>query len=143
MCCLLEKKKRLCVWRKCHNPSTQMLSLVLKNRIGAQAIRRVGSYSTSRFFSTKPDVDTSKGSAKESDGKEEKKVAEKTSVKKDVELPDFPEYPHIRADYESGIRNRDYLKTIPKEKRMDLLSKKPGEIVYFDDEEFKYYFPHE
>ena len=120
-----------------------MLSLVLKNRIGAQAIRRIGSYSTSRFFSTKPDVDTSKGSTKESDGKEEKKVAEKTSVKKDVELPDFPEYPHIRADYESGIRSRDYLKTIPKEKRMDLLSKKPGEIVYFDDEEFKYYFPHE
>lgn len=120
-----------------------MLSLVLKSRIGAQTLRRIGSYSTSRFFSTKADVDTSKGSAKESDGKEEKKVAEKTSVKKDVELPDFPEYPFIRADYESGIRNRDYLKTVPKEKRMDLLSKKPGDIVYFDDEEFKYYFPHE
>ena len=120
-----------------------MLSLVLKSRIGAQTLRRIGSYSTSRFFSTKADVDTSKGSAKESDGKEEKKVAEKTSVKKDVELPDFPEYPFIRADYESGIRNRDYLKTVPKEKRMDLLSKKPGDIVYFDDEEFKFYFPHE
>ena len=35
------------------------------------------------------------------------------------------------------------MKTIPKEKRLDLLSKKPVEIVYFDDEEFKYYFPHE
>ena len=55
----------------------------------------------------------------------------------------FYEYPQIRADFEAGIRNRDYLKKVPKQKRIDLFQQKPGDVVYFDDEEFKYYFPHE
>lgn len=76
-------------------------------------------------------------------GNEDVKPVETQSRKIDSELPDFPEYPFIREDFVSGIRNRDYLKTLPKEKRIDLLSKKSGDIVYFDDEEFKHYFPHE
>ena len=126
-----------------HFLATQMLSLALKYRFGLQAIQRAGKYSASRFFATKQDAKEIDDSTSISSGDEDVKSVEKQSSKKDSELPDFPEYPFIREDFVSGIRNRDYLKTLPKEKRIDLLSKKSGDIVYFDDEEFKHYFPHE
>lgn len=120
-----------------------MLSLALKYRFGFQTIQRVGKVSASRFFATKQDVKETDDPTSISNGNEDVKPIEKQSSKKDSELPDFPEYPFIREDFVSGIRNRDYLKTLPKEKRIDLLSKKAGDIVFFDDEEFKHYFPHE
>lgn len=123
-----------------------MLSIAFKNRFALGSIRAVGTISASRFFATKTDSDqstASKDAKKESEGANSKQPSEKTSIKKDTELPDFPEFPFIRSDFESGIRNRDYLKTVHREKRADLLSKQPGDIITFDDEEFKYYFPHE
>ena len=120
-----------------------MLSLALKYRVGLQVIQRAGRYSASRFFATKQDANKSDDTKETPGESEDVKPVEKQSSKKGPELPDFPEYPFIREDFVSGIRNRDYLKTLPKEKRIDLLSKKSGDIVYFDNDEFKYYFPHE
>lgn len=122
-----------------------MLALV-KNRIGFQTVKRMGTYSACRFFAAKSDLGGKDASKKAEAAAEEKKSetpVEKTISKKDAEYPDFPEYPQIRADFEAGIRNRDYLKKVPKQKRVDLFQQKPGDVVYFDDEEFKYYFPHE
>lgn len=111
-----------------------------------QTVRQLTRFSASRFYATKTDSDKMEASKKEEkavDAKKEDAPIEKTSSKKDAEVPDFPEYPQIRADFEAGVRSRDYLKTIPKQKRIDLLQQKPGSVVYFDDEEFKHYFPHE
>ena len=102
-----------------------MLSIALRNRIAISSARRVALYRTVRCFATQSESN------------------EKQSTKKGVELPDFPEFPFIQDDYKEGIRNRDYLKNVPREKRIDLSKKKEGDIVYFDDEEFKHYFPHE
>ena len=126
-----------------HFLAIQMLSLALKYRFGLQIIQRAGKYSASRFFATKQDAKETDNPTNIPSGNEDVKPVETQSRKIDSELPDFPEYPFIREDFVSGIRNRDYLKTLPKEKRIDLLSKKSGDIVYFDDEEFKHYFPHE
>ena len=123
----------------------RMLALV-KNRTGFQTVKRMGTYSACRFFAAKSDLAGKNVSKKAEAVVEEKKSetpVEKTSSKKDAEYPDFPEYPQIRADFEAGIRNRDYLKKVPKQKHVDLFQQKPGDVVYFDDEEFKYYFPHE
>ena len=126
-----------------HFLAIQMLSLALKYRFGLQIIQRTGKYSASRFFATKQEAKETADPTNILSGNEDVKPVETQSRKIDSELPDFPEYPFIREDFVSGIRNRDYLKTLPKEKRIDLLSKKSGDIVYFDDEEFKHYFPHE
>ena len=123
-----------------------MFSTVIRSRVGFQTIKRIGTSSACRFFAAKSDLDGKDASKKGEAVTEEKKSetpVEKTSSKKDLEYPDFPEYPQIRADFEAGIRNRDYLKKVPKQKRIDLFQQKLGDVVYFDDEEFKYYFPHE
>ena len=102
-----------------------------------QTVRQLTRFSASRFYATKTDSDKTEASKKEEkavDAKKEDAPVEKTSSKKDAEVP---------ADFEAGVRSRDYLKTIPKQKRIDLLQQKPGSVVYFDDEEFKHYFPHE
>ena len=123
-----------------------MLSLVLKNSLKPQALRRAGISFSGRFFASKSKNENSE-SAKQTeiaeDISDQQQSNEKQSSRKEGELPDFPEFPFIRADFEAGIRSRDYLKSLPTEKRIDLLSKKEGEIVYFDDEEFNHYFPHE
>lgn len=123
-----------------------MMLALAKSRIGLQTVKQLMRLSASRFYATKTDSDKTEASKKEEkvmDAKKEDAPVEKTSSKKDAEVPDFPEYPQIRADFEAGVRSRDYLKTIPKQKRIDLLQQKPGSVVYFDDEEFKHYFPHE
>ena len=125
---------------------TRMFSAVVRSGIRLQTVRQLTRFSASRFYATKTDSDKTEASKKEEkalDAKKEDAPIEKTSSKKDAEVPDFPEYPQIRADFEAGVRSRDYLKTIPKQKRIDLLQQKPGSVVYFDDEEFKHYFPHE
>lgn len=124
----------------------EMLSLVLKNSLKLQALRRVGISFSGRFFATKSKNENSESTKQTEiteDAIDQQQLNEKQSSKKEGELPDFPEFPFIRADFEAGIRSREYLKSLPTEKRIDLLSKKEGEIVYFDDEEFKHYFPHE
>lgn len=124
----------------------EMLSLVLKNSLRTQIVRRAGISLSGRFYATKAkrdDAETPKQAENAEETVDLQKQVEKASSKKDGELPDFPEYPFIRSDFESGIRSREYLKSLPTEKRIDLLSKKEGEIVYFDEEEFKHYFPHE
>ena len=124
----------------------EMLSLVLKNSLRSQALRRVGISFSGRFFATKSkneNAELAKQAENVDDAIDQQQSTEKQSSKKEGELPDFPEFPFIRADFEAGIRSREYLKSLPTEKRIDLLSKKEGEIVYFDDEEFKHYFPHE
>lgn len=124
----------------------EMLSLVLKNSLKSQALRRVGISFSGRLFATKTKNENAE-SAKQTEivenAVDQQQSIEKQNSKKEGELPDFPEFPFIRTDFESGIRSREYLKSLPTEKRIDLLSKKEGEIVYFDDEEFKHYFPHE
>ena len=117
-----------------------MLSILSKASICQVGMKRIVSSSVFRFFAN----------AKEAEKVEEPKVeksaeqpSEKSTSKKNMELPDFPEFPFIRTDFEAGIRNRDYLKNRPTQKRVDLLKQKPGSIVYFDDEEFAHYFPHE
>ena len=123
-----------------------MLSIALRNRIAISAARRIALCHTVRCFATQSesaansDSGTKQGESAETTSTN---ANEKQSTKKGVELPDFPEYPFIQDDYKEGIRNRDYLKNVPREKRVDLSKKKEGSIVYFDDEEFKYYFPHE
>ena len=123
-----------------------MMLALTKSRIGLQTVRQLTRFSASGFYATKTNSDKTEVSKKEEkamDAKKEDAPVEKISSKKDTEVPDFPEYPQIRADFEAGVRSRDYLKTIPKQKRIDLLQQKPGSVVYFDDEEFKHYFPHE
>ena len=117
-----------------------MLSSLFKTSIYQHTIKKAVTYSASRYFATaKESENTNKVSKKET----LEQAAEKQSSKKDVELPDFPEFPHIRSDFEAGIRSREYLKNLPSEKRINILKQKPGSILYFDDEEFKHYFPHE
>ena len=97
-------------------------------------------YSAVRLFA---DAKESQSVKSEENAETQEQPVEKTASKKDSELPDFPEFPHIRADFEEGIRSREYLKNRPTEKRIDMLKQKSGSVVYFDDEEFKHYFPHE
>ncbi|CBK20532.2 uncharacterized protein [Blastocystis hominis] len=123
-----------------------MLSIALRNRIAISSARRVALYRTVRCFATQSEsAANSDSAAKQGEPVETAtpNANEKQSTKKGVELPDFPEFPFIQDDYKEGIRNRDYLKNVPREKRVDLSKKKEGDIVYFDDEEFKHYFPHD
>ena len=123
-----------------------MLSIALRNRIAISSARRVALYRTVRCFATQSEsAANSDSAAKQGEPVEAAtpNANEKQSTKKGVELPDFPEFPFIQDDYKEGIRNRDYLKNVPREKRVNLSKKKEGDIVYFDDEEFKHYFPHE
>ena len=117
-----------------------MLSSLLKTSIYQQTIKRVATYSASRYFATAKESEDDKKVVKKEASEQ---PVEKQTSKKDVELPDFPEFPHIRTDFEAGIRSREYLKNLPTEKRINMQKQKPGSIVYFDDEEFKHYFPHE
>ena len=117
-----------------------MLSLLSKSGICQHSIQRVLKYSASRFFASSKEVEN--GSAS-SDKESKETPVEKSASKKNVELPDFPEFPFIRTDFEEGIRSREYLKNRPTEKRIDMLKKEPGSVVYFDDDEFNHYFPHE
>ena len=119
---------------------TQMLSFFSKPSICQQTIQKAFKYSVTRLFASAKETKVINESVK---NKEIEKPIEKQLSKKEMELPDFPEFPHIRADFEAGIRSREYLKNRPTEKRIDMLHQKPGSVVYFDDEEFKYYFPHE
>ena len=123
-----------------------MLSIALRNRIAISSARRIALYRTVRYFATQSESAANSDSAVkhgESADTATPNANEKQSTKKGVELPDFPEFPFIQDDYKEGIRNRDYLKNVPREKRVDLSKKNEGDIVYFDDEEFKHYFPHE
>ena len=123
-----------------------MLSIALRNRIAISSVRRIALYRTVRYFATQSESAANSDSAVkhgESADTATPNANEKQSTKKGVELPDFPEFPFIQDDYKEGIRNREYLKNVPREKRVDLSKKKEGDIVYFDDEEFKHYFPHE
>ena len=106
-----------------------MLSIALRNRIAISSARRVALYRTVRCFATQSESAANSDSA--------------AKQGEPVEAATFPEFPFIQDDYKEGIRNRDYLKNVPREKRVDLSKKKEGDIVYFDDEEFKHYFPHE
>lgn len=123
-----------------------MLSIALRNRIAIPSARRVALSKALRCFATQSEsAAKSDSAAKQGESAETAvpNVNEKQSTKKGVEVPDFPEFPFIQDDYKEGIRNRDYLKNVPREKRVDLSKKKEGDIVYFDDDEFNHYFPHE
>ena len=117
-----------------------MLSFLSKSSICNHLLRKTVNYSAVRLFANAKESESIK-STETTETKEQS--VEKTTSKKDSELPDFPEFPHIRANFEEGIRSREYLKNRPTEKRIDMLKQKSGSVVYFDDEEFKYYFPHE
>lgn len=117
-----------------------MLSILSKTSICHVGMKRIVSSSVCRFFANSKKEEKVEEPTVE---KPTEQASEKSTSKKNMELPDFPEFPFIRADFEAGIRNREYLKNRPTQKRIDLLKQKPGSIVYFDDEEFAHYFPHE
>ena len=120
-----------------------MLSAVVRSRIGFRGLFRIASSSPVRFWGTESNNTIKDQTGHTDDTKNNLRKEGKQESKEKVELPDTPDFPDIQMDYKEGTRSRDYLNTVPREKRADLLSKKPGSIVYFDDEEFKYFFPHE
>ena len=120
-----------------------MLSSALRSCAAIHTARRIAFYSSIRCFATQSAGAPNSDSASSKEESPALDTNEKQSSKKGEELPDFPEFPFIRDDFVAGIRNRDYIKTTKREKRVDLSRKKVGCVVCFDDEEFKYYFPHE
>ena len=120
-----------------------MFSSALRSCVASQTARRIAFYSSIRCFATQSAGTPKSDSASPKEDGASVDANEKQSSKKGEELPDFPEFPFIRDEFAAGIRNRDYIKTMKREKRMDLSKKKVGCVVCFDDEEFKYYFPHE
>ena len=120
-----------------------MFSSALRSCVAIQTARRIAFYSSIRCFATQSAATPNRDSASPKEDVATLDPNEKQSSKKGEELPDFPEVPFIRDEFPAGIRNRDYIKTMKREKRMDLSKKKVGSVVCFDDEEFQYYFPHE